>query len=282
MKHPCDVCGSSKAVEVPHVREYTNGQVIHICENCGFVYVEERRSAKEIADAWTKEMYGKQYNPGTPLMVARHNYIAEFIHQSIDLHDKTVCDVGAGNGQFLEIVKRYYAYTFGIEPSESNCYAMANKNIPFFNGTIEDFPVEEIRFDTIALLWTLENTSSPNVMLKRCREIVKDDGYLVVATGSRLLVPFAKPLDLYLSRNSVDTHPSRFSINTLTTMLYKHGFRVDFINKYLNDSLTLCVIAKKVEIPDQINLPCDNYKEVWEHFDTWHHLSKQWKGEGNV
>ena len=46
---PCDLCGETDAVEVPHCREYTNGQPIHICRRCGFVHVKLRRSAEGIA-----------------------------------------------------------------------------------------------------------------------------------------------------------------------------------------------------------------------------------------
>ncbi|SMP83299.1 hypothetical protein SAMN06295888_1821 [Desulfonatronum zhilinae] len=38
-KFPCDLCGSTQSVEAPYARLYTNDQPIHICKECGFVYV---------------------------------------------------------------------------------------------------------------------------------------------------------------------------------------------------------------------------------------------------
>ena len=46
----CDLCDSAAAGEVPHAREYTGGQPIHICSDCGFVYVRERRDPQAIAE----------------------------------------------------------------------------------------------------------------------------------------------------------------------------------------------------------------------------------------
>ena len=53
---PCDVCWGDAASEIPSLMEYTGGKPIHVCKNCGFVYVRRRRTAKTIADIWSKEL----------------------------------------------------------------------------------------------------------------------------------------------------------------------------------------------------------------------------------
>ena len=68
---PCDICGSSDAVEIPHVRDYTGGQPIHICTKCGFVYVQQRRSAEAIAEVWSEEIFGAGYTAAIPAVRAR-------------------------------------------------------------------------------------------------------------------------------------------------------------------------------------------------------------------
>lgn len=271
----CDICGSSEAIEVPHVRLYTHGQLIHICKNCGFIYVKMRRSYDKIAEVWSKEMFGRAYTARTPLMLARHTYIAEFIDQSIGLRGRRVCDIGAGEGQFLDIAKREYgAVVFGIEPSAPNCEKMKRLGIDNFQGTLEEYTAAKAfrnnEADIVTLMWTLENATSCNDILMGSRAIVNDGGYMVVATGSRILVPFNKPLHAYLSTNPVDTHPSRFSLNTLTSILAKSGYKVLHVNPYLNDGLTLCVIAKKTGIKKAVKIKKDNYKKVRDHFERWH------------
>jgi len=285
-KYKCDICRSSKAVEAPHVRDYTGGQVIHICKGCGFVYVKKRRPYDKIAEVWSKQMFGKKkaYTAKSPLMLARHVYVAEFINQNIGLKGKKICDVGAGEGQFLDVVqKNYKAEVFGIEPSEANCRMMKQLKIPCFQGPLEDFSKDEkgksYKADIVTLMWTLENATDPRDILMGIRNILKPSGNIVVTTGSRLLVPFAKPLNLYLSNNPVDTHPSRFSLNTLTAMLQVCGFNVKFVNPFLNDALALSVIARKTSVPESTNVKGDDYKDVVRFFKKWHKDTKQYKTE---
>ena len=269
---PCDLCGSTEALELPYVRGYTKGQVIHICKKCGFVYVKMRRSYDEIARIWSKELFGKAYTATSPLMLARHTYVAEFLNQKIGLKKK-VCDIGAGEGQFLKLIKKNYgAEVFGIEPSRQNCRLMKRLGVRYFEGTLEDYIASPkskgYKADIATLMWTLENATSCKDILNGAHKIVKDGGYLVVATGSRILVPFNKPLNLYLSHNPVDTHPSRFSIRTLTALLAATGFKVKLVNPYMNDGFLMCVIAQRTKIDKRIK--GDDYRKVRDYFNRWH------------
>ena len=281
-EYACDLCGSTQTVEMPHVRKYTNGQLIHICKICGFVYVNKRRPYDKVADVWSKELFGKAYTSKTPLMLARHTYVAEFIDQSIGLKEKALCDIGAGEGQFLKIVMdNYGSKVFGIEPSKANCVRMDRLEIKNFTGTLEDYlkspSRKERRADIATMMWTLENATSCRDLLMGSRDIIKDGGYLVIATGSRILVPFAKPLHLYLSPNPVDTHPSRFSLNTLSSFLLTSGFKVTHVNPYLNDSLVMCVIAKKAAMPKKPRIKGDDFRKIRNFFDRWHKETGHYK-----
>lgn len=271
----CDICASADAIEVPYVRQYTNKQVIHICKNCGFIYVKKRRSFNKIAQVWSNELFGKAYTSRTPLMLARHTYVAEFVDQSINLKNKKICDIGAGEGQFLNIVKRNYgSFVFGIEPSEANCRMMRKLGIKCYKGTLEEYLInsqsKRYRADIVTIMWTLENAMSCKELLIGARQILKNKGYLVVATGSRILTPFSKPLYLYLSRNPVDTHPARFSVNTLSSLFVITGFKLIHINSYLNDGLALCMIAKKAKINKNAKIRKDDFRKVSDFFKRWH------------
>lgn len=271
----CDLCSSKDAIKVPYVRKYTNGQDIHICKRCGFIYVKKRRPYYKIAQVWSNELFGKAYTARTPLMLARHIYIAEFIDQTLGLKNKKVYDIGAGEGQFLNIIKRDYgSLVFGIEPSRINCRNMRKLGIKCFEGTLEEYiqshAFKKYSADIVTMMWTLENAASCKDMLIGARQIIKKGGYLVIATGSRILVPFSKPLNLYLASNPVDTHPARFSINTLTSLLAVAGFKVMHVNPYLNDSLMLCVIAKKIKIPENTKIKGDDFRRVRDFFKKWH------------
>ena len=95
-------------------------------------------------------------------------------------------------------------------------------------------------------MWTLENSAEPNEMLRISGNILKDNGFIVISTGSRILVPFKKPLHYYVGDSALDTHPTRYSKNTLSLILQKNGFKVYFVNRYI-DQDWLCIIAKKTK-----------------------------------
>mgnify|MGYP001424128623 CR=1 FL=1 len=280
---PCDVCGSTKTIEVPNIREYTNGQVIHICKKCGFIYVIKRRSFDKIAEIWSKDLFGKnkKYTAKSPLMLARHTYVAQFMESKIGINGKSVFDIGAGEGQFLSILKEQYnSKVFGIEPSDNNCTLMDGIDINNFIGTAEDYlesdDSKNNKADFVTILWTLEASTNPKELLNTAHEILNDGGRVVIGTGSRVLVPFSKPLYLYFSTNPVDSHPSRFSFNTLSSLLKVCGFEVEHVNPYLNDILTMCVIAKKVEKKENVEIIGDDYEAVKDYFIRWQEDTKHY------
>lgn len=274
-RFPCDICGLDEAIEVPHSREYCkDGAAVNICTTCGFVYAPLRRSAQAIADSWTKDIYGEDYTARIPAVKARQTYVADTIDVELDLRGKTLCDIGGGEGQFLEIARGYGARVFTTEASPENCFRMGLAGIAHFEGTVEVFSESNsaaaTHFDIATIMWTLECCRSPRTMLDAAYKIVKPGGYVVVATGSRILVPFKKPLDMFFSDSRErDTHPIDFSANTLAGFFMTAGFEPVFTNRYL-DSDVLLVIGKKVDSPIEPEYPLDDPDDVKDFFRRWH------------
>ncbi len=272
---PCDVCLSKDAVEVPHSREYSRNEPIHICKQCGFVYVKLRRPPQKIADVWSKDIFQKGYTAHIPHVLARQTFVAGTLDNHVKLRGKSVCDIGAGEGQFLDIVRdrKYGASVFGIEPSEYNCKLLKSMSIPYFHGSMEAFlkspERNNYRADVVTIMWTLENCQNPRGILKAAYGLLKEDGYIVLATGSRILVPFKKPLNMYISKNGADTHATHYSANSLRGILAESHFETTFINRYLDNDI-LCVIAKKRPLSKKIARETDNYLDVYNFFERWH------------
>ena len=130
-KHPCDLCGSWDAKEIECSRHYTGGTPIHVCSECGFVYIQNRRNAQSIADSWSNEIYGETYTAHIPAVKARQIYTAGTINAELNLKDKSLCDIGSGEGQFLILARNQYgANVFAVEPSKANCDLLTKENIP--------------------------------------------------------------------------------------------------------------------------------------------------------
>ena len=97
----------------------------------------------------------------------------------------------------------------------------------------------------------------------------------MVATGSRILVPFKKPLNYYLTESTSDTNCYRFSGNTLRGILAKNGFVVEYKNRYIDHDV-LCMISRKAEENEKIPWEKDDYREVLDFFDRWHNETQQY------
>lgn len=234
--------------------------------NCGFVYVRERRSSAEIAKAWD-DIWGGGYSSEWPAVQARLFYVAEYLHQLIDLEGKSICDIGAGEGTFMDMCRERLAFPFGIEPDRNNCRMLAAKGHSYFTGTVEDYTPTH-QFDLVTLNWTLENTGDCIGVLRKAREFLKPDGHICVATGSRILVPFKKPLHTYFSSNPPDLHCFRFSAVTLEAILAKAGFGFQKKNDYdVNDWLVMT--AKPANSIFDQNCWPDNPAEVLAFFERW-------------
>ncbi len=271
---PCDVCGADDAAEIEIARHYMDGQQLHVCRGCGFVHVRSRRSAQAIADAWSDDLYQRKYTARIPAVRARQVYVAEFMDTEIGVRGKSVCDIGAGEGLFLDMLREapYDADVFGIEPSAANGNLMDSQDIPNTVGTIEsyiDTPGHRTGFDIATIIWTLENCQSAKTMLDGAHHLLAGNGHMVVATGSRVLVPFKKPLQYYLGPNAADTHAFRFSANTLRRAMANSGFETVRINRYI-DTDVLVAIGRKSETPVDASAYRDDWREVLDFFNRWH------------
>ena len=272
---PCDLCGSDDADEIECARHYTKGEPLHVCRSCGFVYVRNRRSAEAIADSWSNEIFGSAYTAHIPAVGARLTYVAQFTEQTIGLGKKRLLDIGAGEGVFLDMAResKYGSLVFGVEPSATYCDAMRARGIESFAGTIEDYLASDKAgfkgFDIITVMWTLENCQSCRAMLDGAWELLRDGGHIIVSTGSRILVPFKKPLQYYLGPGHQDTHAFRFSANTLRGHLAKSHFDVVETNRFIDNDI-LCLAAQKVDRSNDLAWQGDNPDAVLDFFARWH------------
>lgn len=289
--HSCDICRSETSVKVPHTKSYGKGEDLDICTNCGFIFAKERRSGEEIAKSWSEEIFGaaftdKTYTARVPAVRARQTYVADTVDAKINLKGKSVCDIGAGEGQFLQIVKDQYlaGEVFGVEPSEANCKLMAGFGFESFSGTIESFKkaaqFSAKKYDVVTLMWTLVNTTNCREMMDIAFDLVKPGGHIVLAEGSRILVPFKKPLQLYIANIHVDCHPYHFSANSLSNLLKVSGFELAYLNRFI-DSDVLCVIGRKPMDGKKANQPIDkdDYLKVYNFFERWHADSQVYYSE---
>lgn len=281
-----DYYGKGKTILVPYSKKLTGGYEINISKYSGLVSVIKRRNSIKIAKEWSEKVFGKNFSKSNytskiPAVIARHTYVMETILSKLNLRSKSVCDFGAGEGEFLKMLKqKINFFSYGIEPSKKNCNLLTKNKIENFQGTIEQY--NEIKnkkkFDVITVMWTLCNTSNSFEIIKIASNLIKKNGYIVIAESSRILVPFKKPIQMYFGKNNPDLHPFHFSKNSLSNILLLNKFKPIYINRYI-DSDHIIIIAKKIEKIEKNKIKLDNYLKVKDFFKRWYRESLKYKSE---
>ncbi|MEK9673578.1 MAG: class I SAM-dependent methyltransferase [Rhodospirillaceae bacterium] len=284
--YPCELCGSEDLAEITCAPRYMAGRPLHVCRACGMVQVAFRKTPEEVKAAWADEMYRADektrlsdttYTARMPAVHARQIFAADFIDEALKatggLRGKSVCDLGAGEGQFLEMIRSdaYGAKVFAVEPSAANCDILRDRAIDCFEGVAEEYMDHagdaEGSFDVVTLIWTLENCHSASGVMDAAWRLAKPGGHVAVATGSRILVPFKKPLQYYIGSNA-DVHPNHFSAHTLQGYLAEAGFRMTDVNRYI-DSDYLVMVGEKTDRARAIDWPRDDAAAVLDFFERW-------------
>lgn len=278
-----DFLGKGDYINVPYSKLLTKDKAVNIMKYSGLVTVVKRRSSKKIAKAWSKN-FGKNnnYDSKIPAVVARHVYTTETILNKINLKNKSLIDLGAGEGDFLEIIKKkkLAKKLFGVEPSKKNCNKINKLGIKAYSGTIEDYSqTTNEKYDIATLLWTLCNCSNPLEIVRSASKLLNKNGYLIVAEGSRILVPFKKPMHMYFSnKQKPDMHPFHFSKNSLINLLLLNNLKIIYVNRYI-DSEYLLIIAQKSNQNKIKNFKLDNSKKLLKFFKEWYKHSLNFKKE---
>lgn len=265
---PCDLCGATGSLDTPG----DPSSKIRICTGCGFVHVKERRSIEEVAQAWDQIYANGGYDPDWPGVKARLFYVSEWIGQHIGLDGRSVLDIGAGNGLFLEFCRDRGAHVVGLDPSSKNVAIVKSKDIACFHGWAADSSPDIGQYDIVTLNWTLENTGDCLEVLRYAKRQLAPNGHLVVATGSRIYGGFRKPLSCYIPQDRSyphDTHCFRWSIRSLRRAFVRVGLSKGRTNDWdqRDEMIVTAIDAGGATCLDEGK---ERPEDVLDHFRRWH------------
>ncbi|AFZ36133.1 Methyltransferase type 12 [Stanieria cyanosphaera PCC 7437] len=248
--HHCSLCGSSN-----HSLLFDKGrhnQVVHnyICNNCGFVFVLPRPSAKKHQDLYQEDQF---FNTETNLsapddakfaaceLVAQSRLkilereLGEFLWSKET--SKSILEVGCGTGDFLRLMRGCGWNVLGLEPDVNYTEAVKKRyNLSIDNQFVEQFYTEK-RFNLICSFDVIEHIEEPNVFLANIYRLLDDQGYLYLECPS-IDRWYGETIDFFFR----DVHINTFSQKTLKAFLAKNQFQL--ISSGWN-SHGLWVIAQK-------------------------------------
>lgn len=194
------------------------------CKHCGFVYANPRWSPDELTMAYEAvedETYSEE-REGRELTFSKHL-------QAMEKHTgagngRSLLDVGAYIGVFVEVARKAGWDAIGVEPSEWATQEAQKQGLPVYQGTQDAPDIQGKLFDVVTMWDVIEHVDDPNGEIAKAYTLLKPDGWLVLHTmdvdsltakvmGSRW--PWFMDMHLYY-----------FSQRTMADMLRRNGFDV--------------------------------------------------------
>ena len=118
---------------------------------------------------------------GHVLLLLSHLHIA----------DKTVLEIGCGNGVHIISISRLFKRAIGIDIRQDSLrYAKEltidlNASAKFVRANAECLPFRDMCFDVALVLEVLEHVQAPRNVLKEAAQSLKSKGYLVISVPNR-------------------------------------------------------------------------------------------------
>ena len=88
---------------------------------------------------------------------------------------KTLLDVGCGNGSFIEHASKFIAQVAGIEPHNRSREKLINKGYRIYSDILD---IDSNLFDIITCFHVLEHTDDPIEFLKNMKRLLKPGGII--------------------------------------------------------------------------------------------------------
>jgi 2-polyprenyl-3-methyl-5-hydroxy-6-metoxy-1,4-benzoquinol methylase len=273
----CAICHTHTAEVLSH-RNRDGGELqTVICPTCGLVWTDPRPA--EIKKYY-EENYRVEYK-GTYEPKLKHVYRAGKVAldryhkiQNYLKGKKSLFDIGTGGGEFLYLMKSQGLDAQGIEPNRGyGEYSQRTYGINTQIGFFQDVTIDQ-KFDVVTIWHVLEHTEVPAVILAKMRDMLYEDGLLVVE------VPNVVALSQSPNSTFHTAHIYNFNNITLEQLASQVGLvLIDSITSEDGGNIThIYQKAKIAQVPYSSEALVQNYHNVKlvvsSHTDASHLFSK--------
>ena len=157
--------------------------------------------------------------------------------------NKTVCDIGAGTGDFLSFVRKRGWSVEGVEPNRMARGKASEKKIQL-KEQLDDILQQGQKFEVVTLWHVLEHLPDLEEQIKKLIQLLDKEGTLLIA------VPNFKSYDANYYQNfwaayDVPRHLWHFSQKAIATIFAKHGMQVMATKPMIFDAFYVALLSEK-------------------------------------
>ena len=197
---PCNVCRSKESIllypstidPATHTEDYSafrctsTGYGKHYaivkCAQCGLVYANPRRNSQAILEKYEQvedPLYFEE-RQGRVLTFEKH---LRPLHQFVGTPaGRTLLDIGAHIGVFVEIANKAGWKAKGLEPSHWSVEMARQLGTELIEGTLASSNLPGDYFDVVTLWDVIEHLSDPMAELEHVFRVLKPGGWVVIHT----------------------------------------------------------------------------------------------------
>jgi 2-polyprenyl-3-methyl-5-hydroxy-6-metoxy-1,4-benzoquinol methylase len=216
------------------------------CQDCGFVYTNPRPDTNEIGKYYQSADYMSHNTSSTSLFHKLYRLVRNYMykkklsrisaHLNRNIQASTILDYGAASGDFLSYcISRGVTQVSGVEP-DATCRKIALEQHGVFLKSEKELPdFKDAAFDVITLWHVLEHVHNLDETIRNFYDKLNEKGVLVIS------VPNIDALDCkiykeYWSAYDVPRHLYHFNTKTISTLMDRHGFKLDKTYPLMFDS----------------------------------------------
>jgi SAM-dependent methyltransferase len=243
-KIPCPSCGSNNQNKLENYNEYE----LYKCNKCKLIFCYPCKNPGV-------NFYEKFYEN-----IGICNPDRFSINSSEKLFFKRnkpgrLIDMGCGMGIFLYVAKNRHFDTYGIDFDQKSINICKNhfKLENVYQYSVDDKNIKQLgSFDYVSLIDVLEHVDDPNKLISGSRNLLKDNGLLIVSVPNYN----RKPDFIFKEGDNPPHHLTKWISESLKFILEKNNFEVIFCEplKFTSHDLVGYIRAKVyTKILDKIN-----------------------------
>lgn len=171
----------------------------------------------------------------------RKSYFEDFI-QKCRLRGKRLIEIGAGCGEYMEIMQSSDVQVFGLEHLRSSVETGNARGLHIFEGFVEneDDKIPGAPYDGFYTLNFLEHIPFPRAFLKGIAANLKEDAYGLVEVPNGDFI-----IDNQMFSEFMLDHLSYFTQQTLSVLLQQSGFEIQSCEVVWNQYIISALVKKR-------------------------------------